>query len=67
MVQKDISPSSVSDKMKTFWLHKNLKVREVIAMFALSLQSRDLPNIATGINIIRETAVSFEVAVNRNW
>jgi len=67
MVQKAISPSSVSDNIKTSWLHKNLKVRQVIVTFALSLQSRDLPNIVTGINSIRETAVSFEVAVNRNW
>jgi len=65
--RKDISPSSVSDKTKPSGLHKHLRVRQVIATYALRSQSRNLLHIVTGINSIRETAEPFEVAANRNW
>jgi len=36
-------------------------------MYALRSQSRDLPDIIRAVNGIIDTAVSFVVAVNRNW
>jgi hypothetical protein len=40
-------------------------VRQVIA--ALRSQSPDLPNLITAVDSITDTAVPFEVAVNRSW
>ena len=64
--RKDIPPSSVSDKIKTSGYTKP-KGRRVIATCALGSMSRDLPNIITAVNSVRDSAVSFGVAVNRNW
>ena len=64
--RQNISPQSVSDKIKTP-VTQNLMVTQVIATYALRCVSADLPNIITAVNSIRDTTVSFEVAVNRNW
>ena len=65
--RQDISVPSVSD-MKKPVVTQNLTVTQpVIATCALRSQSPDLPNTITTVKSIRDTAVTFVFAVNRNW
>ena len=42
-------------------------VTQVIATYVLRSVSADWPNIITAVNSIRDSVVSTDVAVNRNW